>query len=143
MTVPPEAITAAYGIAKDALSDGHYAQAAGRELMGRALGAAAPLIAAAERERIRQLPLLRAISDPGSILARLPDESLSFWQLRAVLDRIGDVAADRQAEVRERAGEIHAEHHPGYIVPSLDSCPVHTRAEYEALAAGLLKETPS
>jgi len=59
VTVPPEAITAAYGIAKDALSDGHYAQAAGRELMGRALEAAAPLIAAAERDRIRQLAIKR------------------------------------------------------------------------------------
>lgn len=45
--------------------------------------------AAAERDRIRQLPLIRALSDPGSILPRLPDESVPFWQLRAVLDLLG------------------------------------------------------
>lgn len=48
-------------------------------------------------------------------------------------------AEDR--EIAERAEEIHAEHHSGYIVPSLDSCDEHTRAEYEELVRGLSTAT--
>ncbi len=40
-------------------------------------------------------------------------------------------------DIARRAEEIHAEHHPGYFVPSLDSCPEHTRAEYEQLVRDL------
>lgn len=50
----------------------------------------------------------------------------------------GDI--QRGADIGQHAEEIHAEHHSGYIVPSLDSCPEHTRSEYEALAASLWGE---
>jgi hypothetical protein len=40
--------------------------------------------------------------------------------------------------IRERAEELHAEHHAGTFVPTLDSCPEHTRAEYEQFVADLL-----
>lgn len=54
-----------------------------------------------------------------------------------------DAGADsaRQREISERAEEIHAEHHYGVIVPSLDSCAEHERADYEALVASLIGET--
>ena len=55
-----------------------------------------------------------------------------------VLDEIRQLAAAetgraRQRKISERAEEIHAEHHYGYLVPSLDSCPEHDRADYEAM----------
>jgi hypothetical protein len=48
---------------------------------------------------------------------------------RAIIQGHTDV--DREAE------ELHAEHHPGYIVPSLDSCPEHDQAEYEQMVRDL------
>jgi hypothetical protein len=53
---------------------------------------------------------------------------------RAAIKRAALLAAD----TAERAEEIHAEHHDGYIVPSLDSCPDHDRASYEALVSQIL-----
>lgn len=38
---------------------------------------------------------------------------------------------------------LHAEHHSGTIVPTLDSCTEHTRAEYEALADSLTHLEPT
>jgi hypothetical protein len=53
-----------------------------------------------------------------------------------------DVSADVPAGRAERrmsgsqyAEVLHAEHHPGTFVPTLDSCREHERADYEALAA--------
>ena len=43
-----------------------------------------------------------------------------------------------ETTVSEYADVLHAEHHPGFFVPTLDSCPEHDRAEYEGLAARVL-----
>ena len=43
----------------------------------------------------------------------------------------------QEEHVAQLAEVIHAEHHPGTFVPDLDSCPEHTRAEYEQLVRGL------
>jgi hypothetical protein len=48
----------------------------------------------------------------------------------------------QRSEISARAEEIHAEHHSGYIVPSLDSCPEHTRAEYEDFVRGAFDSAP-
>jgi hypothetical protein len=37
--------------------------------------------------------------------------------------------------IAEHAELLHAEHHSGTFVPTLDSCDEHTREEYEQLAA--------
>jgi hypothetical protein len=39
----------------------------------------------------------------------------------------------RVQRVSEDAGVLHSEHHPGTFVPTLDSCPEHERADYEAM----------
>jgi hypothetical protein len=108
------------------------------------LEAAAPLIKAAERDRIAQLAdeaARDALAQRGP--SQEPAESIrqDSWAKAltwfAMECRSGSPDA-RAREIAQRAEEIHAEHHPGYIVPSLDSCPEHTRAEYEALVADLL-----
>lgn len=57
----------------------------------------------------------------------LPPQRQEAW--RAVADAVqminGLSSVAREAEV------LHAEHHPGTFVPSLDSCTEHERAEYE------------
>lgn len=54
--------------------------------------------------------------------------------------RVLDLGADREREALDYADVLHAEHHPGVFVPSLDSCPEHDRAEYERLAERLMAE---
>jgi hypothetical protein len=50
----------------------------------------------------------------------------------AVRDYAAYISARETASDDARAAEVlHAEHHPGTFVPSLDSCPVHERADYE------------
>ena len=64
--------------------------------------------------------------------------SMEEWRdLCRAVSSLGPDLKEGQRVTAARAEEIHAEHHSGYIVPSLDSCPEHTRAEYEAIAAGL------
>jgi hypothetical protein len=46
----------------------------------------------------------------------------------------------RAAETGDEAEVLHAEHHPGTFVPSLDSCPEHDRADYEARVRALAAE---
>ena len=55
-------------------------------------------------------------------------EKSCFPHTIAIPDACSVSDISRDAEV------IHAEHHPGTFVPSLDSCPVHERAEYEQIA---------
>jgi hypothetical protein len=49
---------------------------------------------------------------------------------------VGDIFWPRHGktfgEISAEAEVLHAEHHPGTFVPSLDSCEEHTRAAYEA-----------
>lgn len=59
------------------------------------------------------------LDDPSFI------ESVAFAAVRAYVQA---VAVD---DVHSHAEVLHAEHHPGTFVPSLDSCPVHERADYE------------
>jgi hypothetical protein len=42
------------------------------------------------------------------------------------------VAADHAVDIADEANVLHSEHHPGTFVPTLDSCPEHDRADYEA-----------
>lgn len=62
----------------------------------------------------------------------------------AAQQELGKIAAsaqrERAREIAQRAEEIHAEHHPGYITPSLDACTEHDRAEYEQRVASLLRQ---
>ena len=37
-------------------------------------------------------------------------------------------------QVREHAEVLHAERHSGLLVPTLDSCGQHSRAEFESMA---------
>ena len=59
------------------------------------------------------------------------DDNNLIDEAGAEIERL--LAETQRREVSKRAEEIHAEHHSGYIVSSLDSCPEHTRAEYEAM----------
>jgi hypothetical protein len=52
--LPQQAITDAYAAVADVLAAAHYGQAAGREVIARALKAAEPHIRADERERCAQ-----------------------------------------------------------------------------------------
>ena len=59
-------------------------------------------------------------------------DRLAGWLIDALADLAERVAQERGAHDVARDAEIlHAEHHPGTFVPSLDSCTVHERADYE------------
>ena len=80
---------------------------------------------------IEQLCDERGIPIPPT-LAR----DLAVAAIRAI-----DAVMDERAaalDIAQRAEVIHAEHHPGYIVPSLDSCAEHTREEFEHLVRSAL-----
>lgn len=66
-------------------------------------------------------------ADPAKLRAALPEllEAAAFAAVQAErrVAAVRDIARD--AEV------LHSEHHPGTFVPTLDSCPVHERADYE------------
>jgi hypothetical protein len=99
--------------------------------------------ATAERERIRQ-GAERAAEDAlaGERVAPGFEPLTRYTWAKALtwfaMELSEGNPATRAAEIAQRAEEIHAEHHAGYIVPSLDSCDEHTRAEYEALVRDLL-----
>lgn len=69
--------------------------------------------------------------------------SLRFgvWVIWISLETGQPCTENAERDLTRRAEEIHAEHHRGYIVPSLDSCDEHTRAEYEELVRGLRTAT--
>jgi hypothetical protein len=98
--------------------------------------------AAAERERIAALAdqaareALAQSAEPGGDRIRRDSwaKALTWFAME-----LRDDEAARARDTAQRAEEIHAEHHPGVIVPVLDSCPEHTRAEYEELARGLTR----
>lgn len=57
----------------------------------------------------------------------LPPDAQADW--RAVADAVQMI--NELSSVAQEAEVLHAEHHPGTFVPSLDSCPEHERAWYE------------
>jgi hypothetical protein len=90
-----------------------------------------------------------AIDAAADVIARkifeaVPADEEDRMFALAVLDAVAPFIAvwklSRAELIAQRAEEIHAEHHPGYVVPSLDSCTEHTRAEYETLVTGLLAD---
>jgi len=72
-----------------------------------------------------------ACNSPAELTCDLEDgHPLPHW------DEHRQCAWQAQAEqprswVTEHAEELHAEHHSGTFVPTLDSCPEHDRADYE------------
>ena len=62
-------------------------------------------------------------------LRRAGLEDISDEEIRDLAQML---RSHRVRRVSRDAEVLHAEHHPGTFVPSLDSCPEHERADYEA-----------
>ena len=88
MTIPDQAITAAYQRVADRLSEHHHGQASGRQIIADALEAAAPHLAAAERQRIRQLAIAESLRIFGGIAPAEDD----FDEARAAARALRDFA---------------------------------------------------
>ena len=46
------------------------------------------------------------------------------------------IGGHQRSEIADRAESLHTRHHGGVIIASLDTCPRHSRAAYEAMVRG-------
>jgi len=69
------------------------------------------------------------LGDPSFI------ECVAAAAVRGAMQVLGARNISQDAEI------LHAEHHPGTFVPSLDSCSVHERSDYEQIVRDMNERT--